>query len=252
MKKVTLKKAIKETQGQRKFKQYLEDLTRNKHFVARIEKMEEARRSRRAELEKKDRELITDLFEKYYAVNAALKKAAATGKASNDKIFEELSEKYALDSNFIIALATGWLKEDDPTWLMTDSCYINDEYDERFNDVFPKIPFQFDFSKRADIRAFPISINVHRFASKRDVLDFIEKRWEVIDSYLGTYRDKTKRFRKRKLDRKITDFIWEKRTFPVNEIKRQLDERFPHNGLAYYEIGKIISMEKQRRLGKLV
>ncbi len=31
-----------------------------------------------------------------------------------------------------------------------------------------------------DILAYPVSIKIHRLASKRDALDFIEKRWDYI------------------------------------------------------------------------
>ena len=47
--------------------------------------------------------------------------------------------------------------------------------------------------------AYPVSIKIHRLASKRDVLDFIEKRWDYIEkNYLELYRGKLYKNKRRK------------------------------------------------------
>jgi hypothetical protein len=100
------------------------------------------------------------------------------------------------------------------------------------------------------LRAYPVSLGIHKYATKRDVLDYIEKRWNLIQSYVEIYRDKEKRFRKRKYDLEITDFIWENRETPARELADKVNEKFENVNFIYSDISKIISLEKIRRKEK--
>ncbi len=253
MKKVILK----ETQGQRKLKQYLEDLGRNKHFVAKLKKLKkELELSLGEKMSQEQKALIDDAMVKQEALDEAVKKLLKFeekgGRGRIKRIEHQIADEYALDFElgifFIVALLER--KDIELGWI-GDFCAVHDNYDEHFNDVFPSRPFEFDTEKQLHIKAFPVSIGLHRFATKRDVLDYIEKRWEIIEDYLELYRGDKKRFRQRKFDRKLTDFIWENRNLPWNDIKTELDKKFLNNGLAYFEIGKMISIERRRRLRKL-
>jgi len=97
---------------------------------------------------------------------------------------------------------------------------------------------------------YPITISIHKFASKRDVLDYIEKEWEGIKELLSFYKEKPYKPRKRKLDWKIIDYIWENRNLSGKKIQKIIIEKFPNVSKAElmdYEIRKIISLEKKRR-----
>jgi predicted metal-dependent hydrolase len=105
---------------------------------------------------------------------------------------------------------------------------------------------------RLGITASKIAIKIHPRASKRDVLDFVAKRWPWIESQLRTMStDKALRTRKRKHSQKLLDFMWQNRSYTAKEIKRRLNKSFPNNGLAYHEISKIIDYEGKKRFGEL-
>lgn len=104
--------------------------------------------------------------------------------------------------------------------------------------------------RQLSLIAYPFAIRIHPKAAKRDVLEYIEKRWKWIESMLRLNGEKALKIRKRKHSQEMLDFIWENRFVPVKEIKKRLDDKFPHNGIVYYEVYKIISLEKARRLGK--
>jgi hypothetical protein len=105
-----------------------------------------------------------------------------------------------------------------------------------------------NFSNRVFLQAYPIAICINPMASKRDVLDFVEKRWSWIENnFLRTFEDQAFRGRKRKHKQEILDFIWENRRFRNQIIKEKLDKKFPGNGLVYYEITKLLQQEGERR-----
>jgi hypothetical protein len=106
-----------------------------------------------------------------------------------------------------------------------------------------------DMERQSHIRAYPVSIDIHKYATKRDVLDYIEKRWSFIEDYLGTYTSEKVRFRKRKMDREIVDYIWENRKVKSKNILELINKKYPDNklNLGYEDVLKIISNEKFRR-----
>jgi len=130
-------------------------------------------------------------------------------------------------------------------------CRVVNEFDEQI------IPFNEgdDFihlmpNKKSELIAYPVSIKIHSLASERDIIDFIEKRWPWIDNMLRESEEqKTLKIRrKRKHSQDLLDFIWENKDVSAKVIKSKLDEKFPKNGLAYYEISKLIQSEKIIRL----
>ncbi len=254
---------IKETQGHRKLQQYVDDLKRNKHLLAKIKKIRDilkrpANKDKWDEREKK----YDEILEKKKQLDELTKEIVSATKLEVDEIIYGIAEEYGLDNDMVgnLFLMTEFMgNEKDPIGEIFDFCRITDDYDETIYPLSPDFPFpaplpiEMDRDRQSHIRAFPVSINIHKLATKRDVLDFVEKRWPFIESYLDTYRNGQKiRFRMRKHPREITDFIWENRNFSAKEIKKELDKVHPKNGLVYYEIGKIISIEKRRRSKKII
>ena len=102
------------------------------------------------------------------------------------------------------------------------------------------------------LSTYPVRIDVHRFASKRDFLDFIESKWNEVEELLSFYwdNDKPKRIRQRS-NVERADFIWKNRKMNKKKLAKLVNEKFSGRYLGYEDIGKIISLEKKRRLGKI-
>jgi hypothetical protein len=246
-----------QTQSQIKFKQYLEDLRRNEDVIARAKKMRVVLDFERVKLpDPEEKSLIEGVREKRAALDAAVKALLAKRKGKGDDLINEFSKKYlGLEFKVILGLVYDFFLQDGVVDVGrgTDFCTISERYGEHFKNRLPRRRrlFELDAYEQTHIRAFPVSIDLHRFATKRDVLDFIEKRWGFIEEALAKNGSERKRFRQRKLNRKLTDFIWERRDLSREEIASEVKKEFPNSGLMYYEISKIISDEKRRRLGKL-
>lgn len=245
---------IKKTQGHLKMVQYLEDLKRNKYLMGKIRKFPSYFPANPTSEEEARQKFQEELFNKYREFESMAKEGLEKYPESFDAMFEELAEDYGIDDDLIGMLVMAHVVQKESVELgdIHDMCILTDSYDENLNEVYgPPSPIQINYKKRAHIRAYPISIDINKFASKRDVLDFIEKRWDIIENYLSTYRNKKPRFRKRAIDRKLTDLIWDNRNKKLKEIKTIIDERFPENTLVDHEIYKIIGQEKIRRGRKI-
>ena len=249
-----MENTYKETQSQRKFKQYLEDLRRNERFLSQLKKVKDALELKNKEGRDIDDELFGGTPTKFYvelerAVVEMLKKT----KGGTRGAINELAEEYGLSYWTILGLVFDFFLQENVIHVgqETDFCIIQDNHEEYFEENTLKVPFEFDIQKQTQMRAYPVSIDLHKFVTKRDILDFINKRWDIIEDLLMKSSGKKKRFRQRKLDRRLVDFIWEKRELPLKKIATALKVEFPKSGLMYYEIAKIINLEKRRRLGKL-
>ncbi len=208
---------MKLTQGSKKLKQYIEDLCNNKNFISLYDQIIDNPNS------KKQNELL-----KYVAKEYGIDRG----------LFEVIRMK--IEFNNLL-----WGDVEDVCEIVDNYLNVVDYEDEQ-----GLIPIERDIGRYMHLVSFPISIEIHELASKRDVLDFVEKRWSMIENYLEIHRRKNKtRIRKRK-NKKLYDFIWEKKSsnnINIKELKKKIDEKFPDNNLAYYEIYKIIDLEKKRR-----
>lgn len=180
------------------------------------------------------------------------KRAKKLLKDTRFKIAEGIAGAYGLDYELLGVLETLKENKKKKEWLLehfefeTDMCRFLNIADEMlfpFNkgeDIIHLKPY-----RQLNLISYPSAVLIHKKASKRDVLDFIEKRWPWINQWLD---DKSLKYKPRKIRQEILDFIWERRNLPAKKIKEKLDASFPKNGLVYFEISKIISIEKRRRL----
>jgi hypothetical protein len=106
--------------------------------------------------------------------------------------------------------------------------------------------------KESDDNAYPIEIRISPYAGIRDILDFIKKHSLLIKSYQRTYIDKTvkigKERRKKSKVQVRNAFIYKNRNLPSKKIMSLITDKFGgESTIDYAYIGKIISLEKQKR-----
>lgn len=248
----------KPTQSQTKLLQYIEDLRRNEYFMQKISRLKELMNTDEHEKASHTEEVGMDrLFSEYVEYEDELLDRVEKLTHEYNKIIEQLSKDYGIDHDTITTIFMYDISEKDELVQspVFDLCTVTDNYERDLSDEGQPIPIFLDTYRQSHIRAYPVSIDLHRFASKRDVLDFVDKRWDMIEASLRQYNDEGKptRFRKRKYDLEIIDYIWANRSMPHSTIAEQLAAKFPDNphALSYVEVQKIILAEKLRRQGHL-
>jgi hypothetical protein len=131
-----------------------------------------------------------------------------------------------------------------------DFCQIVDEPDEIFNDtegdLWATRPRPLS-DHRLFIMLFPIHICISPMASKRDVLDYVTKKWDEIRASLDGYSDREKppTIRKR-LKSARDEFIWEHREVPSKKLADMVCEEFPGESLTYADINSIKQYLRKR------
>ncbi len=135
----------------------------------------------------------------------------------------------------------------EPTLVNTrghTSCIVVDLANES------KDPFSEKLQKQED-RLYPIAIRINPYATKRDVLDFVEKLFPTQIAHMQEmYHTDATNFNKNKVKNKrlqeIYNFIFENKSLPHKRIAEIVKEKFGRT-YEYVEIGKIISKETKRR-----
>jgi hypothetical protein len=230
----------KKTQGQKKMKQLLEDARRNSRFT---KKLGEVAKSKPLHDVRKLNALYA--LHRWFLVELETFRKKYLLRDRTYELKRSLCRKYGIDpilfdrliSAFRNGRIEGWDFNEDTS---SDMCTI--EVQEGIDGLEDIHTFHLMTVDRIEQEVYPVKIKIHRFASKRDILDFIEKDWSKIKPYL-----QNKRIRGRKMSREIVDLIWKHRNRKAKEIKTFLDEKYPKNGLVYYEINKILNDEKKRR-----
>ena len=103
------------------------------------------------------------------------------------------------------------------------------------------------------LNTYPIGLRIHPSASQRDIVSYIKNNWDDIKSYLSHYKKEGSKFGKiRSRNPKIKErdrFIYKHRKKPYKEIASLVQKEFPEvsDSVDQGSIGKIISLEKQRR-----
>jgi len=202
------------TQGHRKALQRVEDLWQNEEFRAELATIQAIPdwRKRSKRLFKFAEENNLELF-----VGSPL-----MGLLLNEKRFLE-----------------------DPT---VDVCQIVDRVDEMFGffnyedyETPPKpLP-----DRKLSIMLHPINICISPMASKRDVLDFVTKRWGEIRDLLDMYSVGEPAVRKRRKAAR-DQFILEHWEVPSKELADMVCEEFPGELLTYADINAIRQYLKKR------
>jgi hypothetical protein len=103
-----------------------------------------------------------------------------------------------------------------------------------------------------DIDAFPITLHISPYASKRSILDYIEKFYMVeIQTLQNRYKNPQagigKHRTKGELNRSIGSVVYENRKLPRTELYDLVRKQFPETNIDKAGLGKIISLEMKRR-----
>ena len=153
---------------------------------------------------------------------------------------EKLSHKYGLSYNtWWTSLEPYILTNELIEPMDTDICILCDN----INDP--------DLNKE-DIEHYPVSVRISPYASKRDILNYIERFYPYILHLQKDYKDtkiKIGKFKTRKSNiQERNDFIYKNRNLSRKEIMHLVGDKFgPNAVIDYGYIGKIISMEKKKR-----
>lgn len=244
----------KKTQGETKMERYIDDLVRNEEFIRDMKLLRKYNEGiQNTDIDIKE---ITDIIDGY----EKLRKRC--NKIFKDKFMKkraEISENYKLDSDELFyaeALLNPRYKDSASHMKLIaepDMCKLWDLYDDEMNpenkgdEIIYLNP-----SRQLFFNAYPLAICIHSRASKRDILDFIEKRWKWIENGSHFYSEHRKlKYGKRKYEQGFLDYIWEFRNLPNKKLMDKLDKQFPGNSLVYNELQKLIQLEANRRFGSL-
>ncbi len=259
----------KDTQGYKKMVRYLEDLSRNTDFRYLITRLNNLSKSYRPTLSKAYAEMTedekfehdrrNDEFGEIFDGYEQLRKRA--NKLLLDKPFKlklEIAELYGLDLVLIDCAAALMRGDKDIVEKLSimfgqpDLCRILPLWDDNLNPANPgEEIIHLSPHRKVLYTAYPVGIAIHPRASKRDVLDFIEKRWDSIKA-AGLYVDVGPiRIKDRSYSPEIADFIWNKQSMPPKLLEKSLAEKFPDSNLVYYEINQILRKERERRFKEM-
>lgn len=169
--------------------------------------------------------------------------------AARQQLFVRFAAKYSLDLGEKSPLAQ--LARNEPPDLTNpdlDFCRII-----KFASETHESPLKEFYASRPNdvqtIELYPVHIGISPLASKRDLLDYVAKRWGEIRWYLDFYGLYPARIRKRPNEERDL-FIWEHRDFASSEIIRLLAVQYPSKLFDYAMINTIIKNLRKRYSGK--
>jgi len=230
----------KKTQGQKKMRQQLEDVRRDARFARKLKRITEVKPA----YDVRDLHLLYAKYRWYFDSLRTFRKEHLL-KNPGFRLRRSLCRQYGIEPILFDRLLSAFKENRLEGWdfdeaSSSDTCVIETQKgSDQPEDIHE---FHLRSVDGIEEEIYPVKIKIHRFASKRDILDFVEKNWAEIGSFLHE-----KRIRARKIPREITDFIWKHRNKKAKEIVPLLRERFPGRNLAYFEVNKILDEEKKRR-----
>lgn len=239
------------TQGSQKILRYIEDLVRNKNFRKDLKRFRNLRKkSLKTDISRDINDELWTIIQGYEELRKR------TQKILNDDLFkirEKIADKYGLDFDLVDFASAVSNKNEELKKLIKvyaediDMCRITNLRDDYLNPANKGEEIIYLRQKtQLFYTAYPVAIAINAKATKRDVLDFIEKKWPWIDSQ-RFQEMKPLRIRPRKYKQEIIDFLWEYQSLTSKTLKNKLDENFPKNGIVYFEINNLLRDERKRR-----
>ncbi len=242
------------TQGNKKMRQVLEDIVRNKNFLNDFNKYLSLSKSN-AKVEQPSTETALLMFKvleleklQKRIMKRIFKKDIITTKLR--KSLKIIAEKYDIDRALMPSILGYFMAEEVGKYSFldfVDVCEIvgTELFVEEITNGLKRFG-----GKELDEITHPVMIKLSRLTTKRDLLDFVNKKWPEIKNYLYNNGDEKEsiRIRKRpKASRAVLDFIFEKYRNGAQYVVKLLDDKFPGHGLSYSEVTKLFNQERERR-----
>jgi hypothetical protein len=239
---------IKQSQSQdsKKIWNYLSEMTKSSEFTGKVEKIR-----KKYDIPKKGYKFKKDVDSPLIPPRNWMKKIEAN--KNNIEYFYNDLEQLSLE---IGIHPFEWNFEH---YIFFNRLYTPKKWEDSTNMRLCKIS---DISKRLNDRVekelldldnevYPIAINISPYATKRDIIDFINREYIpeiklLQNEYkkdtikIGRYRNKSLKIQKR------NDFIYTQRSKPRKIISKYVRLKFG-DYMDYGHIGKIISLEKNKR-----
>lgn len=232
---------MKYSKGHKKLEQILEDLRRDSVFVKSMSEVSKSKSPYTSD----ELKALYSVYKLYLDLLGYFRKEFLTPDKSY-KLKKKLCKDYGIKPSLFSVLQYYSLKDykidagqfDEKS--IGDVCVIENPKDH--DKPLDMHDFHTIIVDGIDKDVYPVHLKIHRFASKRDVLDFIDINWKQLKPHLVE-----KRIRQRKLPRRIVDFIWKHRELKAKAIVTLLKEEYPESGLTYFEVNKILDQERKRR-----
>lgn len=120
------------------------------------------------------------------------------------------------------------------------------------SDLKTKVDTRGQETTQEDINAFPITLHISPYASKRSILDYIDKFYKTEIAVLQAKHKSPlaeigKHRTKKELIRKRNNFAYLNRNIPRKQLVSSLNQLFPNASVDEGSVGKIISLERKKR-----
>lgn len=96
---------------------------------------------------------------------------------------------------------------------------------------------------------YPVQIRISPFATKRDVLDFLTKRWSDIQNAFCVWRVRPISHVRKRPSQERDDFIWKRRDLPSSTIAQLLESQYPGHYFDYAQVNAILKKLRKRYSG---
>ncbi|MCC7436776.1 hypothetical protein IT402_02805 [Candidatus Nomurabacteria bacterium] len=104
---------------------------------------------------------------------------------------------------------------------------------------------------RKELDRFPVHLMISPDASKRDVLDFINKNWQLVQAYMEDYKRKTPAIRE-KQNKERDSRIWELQHLGAKMVASKINQEFPNTNFSYADVNKVLHRMRKKRKSDLV
>ena len=208
--------------------------------------------------QRKTRQRLKELFENEVFKSELADIWAMPNKRRRDKELWKFAYKYRLEFDpgsplfsVVVGSDPGF---DNQRGHELDVCELYDEEDKYLNEQFRRdfdLPPSRKPDERARIMAYPIHMGISIYATKRDVLDFVNKRWEHIRYMLDCFTNDKPGVIRKKIKSERDDLIWENMGLPAKEIAEIVNTKFPEENLTYADVNSILYYLKQRKFSSL-
>lgn len=205
-------------------------------------------------LEREKEIFANENFQKDLALILAIK-----DKFEKNQEFRRIAAKYSIDGSIgspFYKLAGLPIKDFTRDDNSIDVCRIFDERSDSYDlvsfAVFSDDPTSYPEKLKNEKFEFPIHVAISPSASKRDVLDFINKKWIDILARLSEFQDENITSFRKKRNAERDQFIWDNRDLPASKLADLVSEKFHDSDLIYSDISSILYYLRKRKASKKV